>query len=398
MKKYTYSFIAWLKLHGIVPLVTVGVLSVGSVGLWLAYGGSVKGSDDVRQVRVSYDGKNKLVPTRAESVGDLLKNMNIVLTPEDVVEPAKDAPINKDNFSVNIYRARPVTIVDTNGDTLVKKIAEQEPKAVVKRAGISVYPEDVVVTRSQSLPLDNGVLGDRIEIDRAVPVKLSLYGATYDIRTQAKTVADLMKERHLDHSAGSVLPALTAPLTTNMAVFVTEPGRTITTSEESVEQPTEFVESVDLDIGKKETREEGAPGKKVVVYDVANDGSKRKIQEIIVLQPTKKVVAKGAKRSSPTQSVAADRAAIMSAAGIASSQQSSADYIIARESGWRPGARNASGCIGLGQKCNAASLARACPNWETDPVCQMQHFNGYAVGRYGSWEKAYAFWTVNHWW
>lgn len=398
MKHKKNSFVFWWKAHAVVPLSTLGALSVISIISFLAFGGSIKGADDVRQVRVTMGGTTKLVPTRAESVGDLLRNMNIILAPEDVVEPAQDAPINNDNFTVNIYRARPVTIVDSDGTSTVKKVAEQEPKAVVKRAGLSIYPEDNVVVAGQSLPLDEGVLGDRISIDRATPVKLSLYGVAYDVRTQAKTVADLMKERNLTHDGGSVLPSADTALTSNMAIFVTEPGRVIATTEEMIEQPTEFVESVELDIGKKETREEGSPGKKVVVYDVAKDGSKRKIQEIILSQPVRKLVAKGAKRSSPTTAVSGDRASIMTAAGISQDQQASADFIISRESGWRPAARNAGGCIGLGQKCNAASLIRACPNWETDPVCQMQHFNGYAVGRYGSWEKAYSFWTVNHWW
>ena len=33
-----------------------------------------------------------------------------------------------------------------------------------------------------------------------------------------------------------------------------------------------------------------------------------------------------------------------------------------------------------------------------DPVANLTWANGYAVGRYGSWAQAHAFWTSNHWW
>ncbi|MDF2562759.1 MAG: hypothetical protein K0R99_4205, partial [Microbacterium sp.] len=32
------------------------------------------------------------------------------------------------------------------------------------------------------------------------------------------------------------------------------------------------------------------------------------------------------------------------------------------------------------------------------PVDNLRWANGYAVGRYGSWGEAYAFWSSNHWW
>jgi hypothetical protein len=86
----------------------------------------------------------------------------------------------------------------------------------------------------------------------------------------------------------------------------------------------------------------------------------------------------------------------MAGAGINSSDYVYVDYIIGRESGWRPNAVSANRCIGLGQSCGG-SLAGACPSWQTDPVCQLQFFSGYAR-KYGGWGGAYNFWVTNHWW
>ena len=71
------------------------------------------------------------------------------------------------------------------------------------------------------------------------------------------------------------------------------------------------------------------------------------------------------------------------------------DYIVSRESGWNPNATNrSSGACGLVQALPCSKV----PGNGYDPVDNLRWATGYAVGRYGSWAGAYAFWTSNHWW
>ncbi|MFT4156574.1 MAG: transglycosylase SLT domain-containing protein [Microbacterium sp.] len=85
----------------------------------------------------------------------------------------------------------------------------------------------------------------------------------------------------------------------------------------------------------------------------------------------------------------------MAAAGIAESDWKYVDYIVSRESGWNPNATNASsGACGLVQALPCSKV----PGNGYNPVDNLKWGNGYAVGRYGSWAGAYAFWTNNHWW
>jgi len=85
----------------------------------------------------------------------------------------------------------------------------------------------------------------------------------------------------------------------------------------------------------------------------------------------------------------------MAAAGIAESDWGYVDYIVTRESGWNPNATNAaSGACGLVQALPCSKV----PGGGYDPVANLQWANGYAVGRYGSWANAHAFWVSNHWW
>ncbi|KAA9087371.1 transglycosylase SLT domain-containing protein [Microbacterium radiodurans] len=85
----------------------------------------------------------------------------------------------------------------------------------------------------------------------------------------------------------------------------------------------------------------------------------------------------------------------LAAAGIPEGDWGYVDYIVSRESGWNPNATNASsGACGLVQAYPCSKV----PGSGYDPVDNLSWANGYAVGRYGSWADAHAFWTANHWW
>lgn len=86
----------------------------------------------------------------------------------------------------------------------------------------------------------------------------------------------------------------------------------------------------------------------------------------------------------------------MAAAGIPESDWGFVDSIVSRESGWNPNATNSSsGACGLVQ---ALPCTKVPGGNGYDPVANLAWGNGYAHGRYGGWDKAYAFWQANHWW
>lgn len=112
--------------------------------------------------------------------------------------------------------------------------------------------------------------------------------------------------------------------------------------------------------------------------------------------PTEPIVEPVAQPPSPPTG---DKYTWMAQAGIPEDQWGAVDYIINKESSWRVAVVNYLGCIGLGQSCpNGSGLEDDCPNWQNDPVCQLQHFSSYATERYGGWWPAYNFWVSKNWW
>jgi uncharacterized protein YabE (DUF348 family) len=382
-----------------VPIATFMVLLLVVVGgLFLTSGGHPQlRPNDPNVVVISYDKQERIVPTYAKTVGDLLNRLDIKLNEGDVVEPAADTEILGDNFRINVYRAVPVTIVDGEQKTFTYSAAAT-PRSIVKQAGITVYPEDRLALLPTENFLNESSIGERVVIQRATPVMVNLYGTPVLMRTHAKTVGGLLADKHIRLGKDdSVQPAQDAPLTASTQVFLIRKGTQIQTVEEPIAMPIEYVDDESLSFGTTAVRQQGAPGKRLVTYQIQLQNGQEigrvKIQEATGQDPVKQIVARGTHFD-----IAKSKTAVMAAAGIPASSYAQADYVIEHESHWNPGALNARGCAGLGQACPGSKLISVCPNWKTDPVCQMRFFNKYAVDRYGGWPGAYQHKVSYGWW
>ena len=365
----------------------------------VAANGQTLGPSDNHVVNLYMDNQSSSVATRAETVGDFVTKVNISLQANDLVEPSQDTKITEDNFRITVYRARPVTIVDGSTTKFVMT-PHKSARLIAEKAGVETYPEDNVSLTSVNNFIAEQTIGERLTIERATPVTFSLYGAppaTY--RTHSTTVGDFIKENNIVPEQGATLsPSADTALTPNLAIFISKFGKKTVSEELPVPFETETTNDPNQPAGKVTVVSAGKVGKKQVTSELdLQDGrevGRRIIQEVVVEQPTKQVQTRGTK----VAVVSGDRVDWMRAAGISEAEFGAVDMIIGRESGWRPAAMNASGCGGLGQACPVSKLARVCPNWQTDPVCQLSYFGGYAKGRYGSWTGAYNFWLRNHWW
>jgi uncharacterized protein YabE (DUF348 family) len=357
-----------------------------------------------------FDGtKKETLDTRASTVGDLLGKLPLDLTPQDVVEPSKNTPIVEDNFRINIYRARPVTIIDGDGAKTVILTAQRSPRVVAQDAGLKLNPEDEATFVQGSLK--ENILGEKVVISRATPIVLNLYGTQVPTYTQAKTIGGLLVEKNIKLGGGeSVVPAETTAISPGQQIFVLNKGSQIVTAQESVPAPVQYVDDASLSFGTTVVRQAGSPGAKVVTYIVASQDGKETdrtvIQEVLVSSPVPQIIARGT-----TIDIPSDKTGIMASAGIKAADYGYVNYIISRESGWCPtkwqgeygncpayhGTPSYSG-YGLGQATPGSKMASAGADWATNPVTQLRWCSGYAIGRYGSWEAAQEHWAADGNW
>lgn len=282
------------------PFLTFLVLGVLSGFLFLFYGGTTVEDADVKRVQVYVDGQKMTLPTRAPTVGELLSRINIELKDKDIVEPGVNSPIREDDLHINIYRAKPVTVVDSDGRKVSTLIAESTPRNLAEKAGFKLYPEDQANYASPDTAASEGIVGELITIDRATPINLNLYGKKVTIRTQADTVGGLLQERAIQlQKKDKVIPGPDTPIKRGMKVLVLRNGKQIINEEETIAPPTETSYDATLDVGTIKVIDAGEPGKRIITYEVVfkhdKEFSRKVIQSVVVKQPKVRKVIEGTK-------------------------------------------------------------------------------------------------------
>jgi resuscitation-promoting factor RpfB len=379
-----------------VPVITISLLLLLTLGGYLIARKTnhIPLQNKAFVVIVSYDDKKQVVPSHRQTVGDLLVKLHVPMSQGDVVEPAANTVINQDDFRVNVYRALPVQVVDGAQKTFAFSAATT-PRAIAQQTGQKLSPEDYVNTVPAQNFIESGAIGEQVIIDRATPVNVDLYGTPVVLRTHATTVGGMMREKHIVLTAQDHLnvPKET-PIAPNMQVAFLRTGTKTETVKEGIPTPVQTINDNSLAYGTSAVRQQGSPGEQTVSYQITLSNNvetgRTVIQKVVTKNPVTQIVVMGTNLSG----IKGD----MALAGIAPGDYKYADYIISKESGWNPAARNASGAFGLCQALPGSKMSSAGADWATNPVTQLKWCNGYAVGRYGSWGAAYNHWLSAHSW
>jgi uncharacterized protein YabE (DUF348 family) len=365
----------------------LGLVIVGLI--FFAKGGRTYQASDLNVVFLFNNGQRRTIDTNASTVGELIKRLNLHLIPQDVVEPSPDTQIVEDNFRVNIYHARPVTIVDGT-NKIVTLTAQKSARVIAQDAGLQINPEDLATF--QQGDIRNNVIGEQVVVARAIPITLNLYGTQVPSYTQGHTVEQMLSEKHIKLQNGeTVNPGLKTPITPNILIFVLAKGSQVVTNTETIPVPVETVNDASLSFGTTVVRQNGSPGKQLTTYLITAqkdaEPSRKIIQQAVVQAPVPQIVARGT-----TIDINGDKTSIMASAGISSGDWAYANFIISHESGWRVTAANPSGAYGLCQSLPGNKMASAGGDWATNPITQLRWCASYAARSYGGWGPAY-----NHW-
>jgi uncharacterized protein YabE (DUF348 family) len=359
-----------------------------------------------RLITIHDNGKTKGIITKDTTLRQAFKDAGIAIDPNDLVEPGLDVPLVANNYEINIYRARPITIID--GASRVKVMsAYQTAQQIVQHAGITLQDEDITTMDINTNMVSEGA-GVSLTITRATPLTLLLYGTKTTIYTQAKTVSALLSEKKIKMGSNDTLSSpMTAPIQANMTLELWRNGTQTATQEQDIPFDTKQTQDADQPVGYKQVQTPGVAGQKMVTYEIdmknGQEVSRTEIQNVTTKQPVTQVEIVGTKVSLPPGS----HQDWMAAAGIASSDYGYVEYIVDHEGSWAPckvqgGTIDCSysGSMGYGivQATPGSKMASAGDDWRTNPITQLRWATGYAVGRYGSWAGAYNHWTVSHNW
>lgn len=280
-------------------VLAISFLTLGLIFTKDAFAEDTSANNDQRLVTIHDGDKEVTILTKAGTIGDALKQAEIDVEDRDIVEPATSFKMIAKSYQVNVFRARPVIVVDAARQVKVMT-AEQSPKQIAKAADVTIYDEDVTEFKRVGNILDSGGASVQMVIDRAVVFSFNQYGKTFEARTQADTVGNLLKEKKITLGPNDgVSPSLDTFITPGMSVKVWRDGKQTITQEEVVARPVEEIKDVDQPVGSRTIREEGSDGKRNATYEVEmRDGvevSRKEIASVVTVAPVKQVVAVGAK-------------------------------------------------------------------------------------------------------
>jgi resuscitation-promoting factor RpfB len=236
--------------------------------------------------------------TQAKTLQEALKDAAITLDTHDAVEPSLTEELVAPEYKVNIYRARPVTVVD---GAVRKKIVTpyQTAQRIAQDVGLGLNSEDTATLTPSKDFLGDGA-GLVLTIDRAIDVSLDLYGKRTSIKTKADTVGDMLAEKGIElASSDRVSLPLKTPITPGLSVRVWREGIQTTTVEQPVGYGTQIVYDADRPVRYRAIETPGVEGVRTITYQIEiKDGveiSRNEINQLITRQPSPQIVVIGIK-------------------------------------------------------------------------------------------------------
>lgn len=251
-----------------------------------------------RLITIHDRGTERSIITHATTLRTAFEEASIQLDPNDRVEPGLDAPLVANNYEINIYRARPVTIID--GARREKIMSSyQTPKQIVQQANITLQDEDKTAIVAGTDMVSTGA-GVQLTIERATAFTLVLYGTKTTAYTQQETVADVLKEKNIVLANNDTLSVpQDSKVQTGMTIELWRNGKQTATEEQDVAFTTEKIQNADQPVGYRNITTPGVVGKRTVTYEIevknGQEVSRKEIQSVTTQEPKKQVEVVGAK-------------------------------------------------------------------------------------------------------
>ncbi len=352
-------------------------------------------------VTVYADNQERVISTTVMTVGEALERAGVQLGEHDLVEPGLDSFINEAVFKINVYRARPVTVVDgTNQKTIMSPY--QSPRRIAEEAGYKVYDEDAFSFELIDDILQTGAIGQRLVIDRATPVKINLYGDELIHRTHLDTVGEVLKEAGIVVGDSDTLKSKPdQAVDADKPIMIVREGTDVVVEEVAVPFETEYIYDSNMFTGERQVKEPGQTGTDLVTYtlELANgqEVARTLSQSVRKSEPKTEIVVVGTKIIDPASNTAIGQA-MAAQKGWVGAEWQCLYSLWERESHWNHLASNGgSGAYGIPQALPGSKMASAGADWQSNPATQIAWGLSYIEGRHGTPCGAWEHSELNGW-
>ncbi len=360
----------------------------------ISYAGDSEKNIDGKLITIHDRGESKVIVSRGVKIGDAINDAGIEISEKDSVEPAIDQKMIASEYQVNIYRARPVIVID---GAIRRKIVTpyQTADQIAKDAGVVLFDEDRVDLELSDSLVDGA--GLTLLVKRSTAFNFDLYGKNSVIRTQATTVGEMLQEKNIKMSDIDHLSlSIDTKITDGLSLRLWREGKQTITVEEVVKFESDKIEDGDQPVSYSVIKVVGENGTRNATYEVTiingQESSRQEIASIITKQPKKQVEVIGTKATTPDEARIIGHRMMLSA-GFGEDQWVCLNNLWNRESMWRVNAINkSSGAYGIPQSLPASKMKTAGEDYLTSAETQISWGLSYIKNRYGSpcgaWSKS----------
>ncbi|NSL52876.1 DUF348 domain-containing protein [Bacillus sp. P2(2020)] len=247
-----------------------------------------------QHVTAVLDGKEVKVRTHADTVEELLADLDIEVIKQDKVQPSLDTPIEKD-MKVVWEPAKPIQITVWGEQKTVWSAA--------KTVGEFIEEQNIALTdRDRIRPSRDTKLDQKTEIviEKAFPITIKDGNEKKQIWTTSTTVVDLLKQQDIKlNELDRVEPEATTQVTENMVIKIIRVEKVTDVVEEPIDYAVVTRKDSSLPQGVEKVIKKGEKGLEKKTYEVILENGKEVSRKLIQKEKIKdsidRIVALGTK-------------------------------------------------------------------------------------------------------
>ena len=271
------------------------VISVLSVAVLFLFVGFVVYEATEIEVVITQDGEKTTVNTHADTVADLLEEIDLKVGEHDVLSHDSDELITAD-----------MTITYKQANQIVLTIGEEENTYYTTKDTVEEFLEEKeiavsehdVLSVEESIAIENDT---QIVLDKAVQVTINDGGEEKQVWTTEDTVSDLLSKESIElNELDRIEPEEAFDVTSDTVVTITRVEKVTDIVEETIDFATVTKKDNTLTEGKKKVVDAGEAGSVEKKYEVTLENGeeveRELVSEEVKKESEKRVVAVGTKQ------------------------------------------------------------------------------------------------------
>lgn len=281
-------------------------LATGGMLASLAVGGVAVASTQ-KIVTVDVNGEQIQLATMSSDVAGALAQAGVQVGEQDVVVPAPSQPLqHREVVEVKTLKQVAVNVdgkkelVATNANTVGELVGQLDSlPAAVKALQVSAHE-------------DERIPAEGLEVSVTTPKVVSITDANTTVFTQiaAATVEDVLTQRGIHLSQTDIVtPSLDTPVTKNLNIRIDRVDVSEEVVDESFEAEPEFVDDPNLFEGEEQELSPATPGERTVTWKVTvtngQESGREVLKEEVLVEPIAAKIARGTKEKPAAASVEA---------------------------------------------------------------------------------------------